>query len=142
MSEKIRALNLYLFVSNIDESLAFYRLLDLSVEKVSESFARASLGDEVILEFGTSELTSSYDPGYIAPPGVSKGTINFELESSEIVDDKFRQLVASGYDGYLEPIDALWHARFAIVLDPDRNQVGLHGPRSLDEDRKRERGVA
>ena len=128
----MRTLSLYLFVSSIDESLAFYRLLGLSVEKASDSFGRASLGDEVILELGTSELTSSYDRKYIAPPGISKGTINFELESSEMVDDKFRQVVGSGYAGYLEPIDALWQARFAIVLDPDNNQVGLHGPRNLD----------
>ena len=138
----MRALSLYLFVSSIDESLAFYRLLGLSVERVSDSFGRASLGEEVILELGASALTSSYDPGYIAPPGISKGTINFELESSEIVDERFRQLVDSGYAGYLEPIDALWQARFAIVLDPDGNQVGLHGPRNPSENREREQGVA
>lgn len=136
--EKMRALSLYLFVADVDRSLTFYEALGLSIEKVSGSFGRAFIGDEVILELGTADLTSSYDPGYVSPSNESKGTINFELESSQAVDDKFRQLVESGYTDHLAPIDALWQARFAIVLDPDGNQVGLHGPRSLHEDRKRE----
>ena len=58
------------------------------------------------------------------------------------MDEKFEELIAIGYTAYLEPIDALWAARFAIVLDPDGNQIGLHSPRNTDEDRQRERGGA
>lgn len=124
------------FVSAL--SLAFYRLLGMSVEKVSPAFARTLIGDEVVLELGTAELTSSYDPGYVAPVNVSQGTINFELASREAVDKKYNELVAADYTRHLAPLDALWQARFAIVLDPDGNQIGLHSPRSVDEDRQRE----
>lgn len=98
-----------------------------------------NIGDKVILELGTEALTASYDPKYQIPPiNLSKGTINFEFESKEAVEEKYNELVATGYQGHLEPIDALWQARFAIVLDPDGNQVGLHSPRSVTEDRERE----
>ena len=142
MQNKLSSLSTYLFVSDIDRSLAFYKQLGMEVEKVSSSFARSLIGGEVVLELGTAELTLSYDPGYVAPDNISKGTINFELASRAAVDEKFAELVASGYTGHLSPIEALWQARFAIVLDPDGNQVGLHSPRNLEEDRSREHGQA
>jgi catechol 2,3-dioxygenase-like lactoylglutathione lyase family enzyme len=136
MNQKLCRLSTYLFVADIDQSLGFYALLGMDVEKVSPAFGRASVGTEVVLELGTGELTASYDPGYVEPAGGSKGTINFELESRTAVDEKFTQLVVAGYTGHLKPIDALWQARFAVVLDPDGNQVGLHSPRNVDEDRQ------
>ncbi len=139
----IQPLSTYLLVKDVDLSLSFYGLLGLTTEKVSDAFGRVTIDNKVILELGTGELTSSYDTRYQAPPlDMSKGTINFELESSVAVEEKYGELVASGYKGYLEPMDALWQARFAIVLDPDGNQVGLHSPRSVREDRQRERGGA
>ncbi len=134
----LRPLNLYLFVTDIDAALQFYSRLGLRVERVSHMFGRANLGDDVILELGTEALTSSYDPAYVTPAQTSKGTINFELDSAQSVDEKFIELVSYGYQGYLPPIDALWQARFAIVLDPDGNQVGLHSPRDLHAERQRE----
>jgi catechol 2,3-dioxygenase-like lactoylglutathione lyase family enzyme len=142
MSEIQRILSTYLFVSDIDASLGFYNALGMRVEKVSEAFGRAFVGGETALEMGTVDLTASYDPGYVSPAKISKGTINFELESRTAVDKKYAEMIASGHSGHLEPIDALWQSRFAILLDPDGNQVGLHSPRSLDGDRQREQGGA
>ena len=56
MNEKMRALSIYLFVSDIDESLTFYNLLGMNVEKVSESFGRACLDDDVV----PPEMTERY----------------------------------------------------------------------------------
>ncbi len=67
MNAKARMISMYLFVSGINESLAFYELLGLDVEKVSESFARVLSDGEIVLELGTSDLTESYDPGYVTP---------------------------------------------------------------------------
>lgn len=136
----MRHLGTYLFVSDVDKSLEFYQLLGLDVEKVSDLLGRGFLAGETVLEFGSAELTSSYDQQYVTPSEISKGTLNFELESSDDVDEKFLQMRAAGYQPWLAPIDALWQARFAIVLDPDGNQVGLHGPRDLGADRSREKG--
>jgi uncharacterized glyoxalase superfamily protein PhnB len=140
MNQSIRSLSTYLFVNDVDASIRFYALVGMSVERVSGSFGRTFVGNEVVLELGTAELTASYDPRYVSPVQISKGTINFELESSEAVDKKYEELTESGYQGHLAPIDAMWQARFAIVLDPDGNQVGLHSPRNLEQDRQREQG--
>lgn len=92
-----------------------------------------------MLGLGTSDLTASYDPDHEAPSiKLNKGTINFEFDTDTDLVKKFEELVEAGCIGHLEPIDALWQSKFAIVLDPDGYQVGLNGPRSLDEDRQRE----
>ena len=140
LKNSLQSLSTYLFVSDIDASLSFYNSLGMRVERVSDAFGRTFIGDEVVLELGTADLTASYDPRYVSPAQISKGTINFELGSRKAVDEKFEQLTASGYRAHLGPIDAIWQARFAIVLDPDGNQVGLHSPRRIAEDRQREQG--
>ena len=71
-------LGLYLFVKDLSETLDFYELLGFEIEKVSEMFARASWPNGMVLEFGTSELTSSYDPGWETPglPSTTRLTFN------------------------------------------------------------------
>ena len=69
---------------------------------------------------------------------MSKSTINFELDSVQAVDAKYVEMTSAGYTGHLEPCDAPWQARFAIVEDPDGNFIGLHSPRDRAADRVRE----
>ncbi|MCZ6501195.1 MAG: VOC family protein [Gammaproteobacteria bacterium] len=134
-------LGLYLFVKDLPKTLNFYELLGLEIENVSEVFARASWSNGIALEFGTSELTESYDPGW-KPPGLpSTNTINFQLSSRAAVDETYNKMIAAGFVGHLAPCDPLWQARFAIILDPNGNFVGLHSPRDRDADRQRERGA-
>jgi catechol 2,3-dioxygenase-like lactoylglutathione lyase family enzyme len=130
----------YLFVSDLDATLAFYQLLGLSIEKVSRVFARSTMPNGATIEFGAAELTRSYDPDWKDPTGPGTNTINFELSSREAVDATYERLVAAGYRGHLSPCDPPWRARFAIVDDPDGNIVGLHSPRDREAERKRERG--
>ncbi|MCG8590444.1 MAG: VOC family protein [Proteobacteria bacterium] len=129
---------MYLFVRDLPAALAFYRLLGLSVEEVSPVFARATLPGGAVLEFGTAELTRSYDPNWQEPTGPGTNTLNFELSSAREVDATYEALTGAGHPGHLAPCDAPWGARFAIVDDPDGNVVGLHGPRDREAERRRE----
>jgi len=133
-----KLIGLYLFVEDIGATSAFYSALGLKVEQISDMFGRATWEGEVVLEFGTKQLTESYDPNFNEPTSSSKSTINFELASVSAVDTKFEQLAQLGYVGHLAPIDALWQARFAIIEDPDGNYVGLHSPRDREAERDRE----
>lgn len=135
-------LGIYVFASDLAATLAFYRALGLAIEEVGPSFARGRLLDGPGIEFGSAELTRSYDPGWQPPSGPGHVTINFELASTEAVDATYQKLTAVGHPGHLAPCDALWGARFAIVDDPDGNPVGLHSPRDREADRKRERAGA
>ena len=50
------------------------------------------------------------------------------LASRQEVDARYAELTAAGYAGRQPPTDAFWGARFAIVRDPDGNDVGLISP--------------
>jgi catechol 2,3-dioxygenase-like lactoylglutathione lyase family enzyme len=133
-------LGVYLFAKDLDATLAFYEMLGLPIEKVSDSYARSTMPNGATIGFGTAELTRSYDPHWQVPTGPGTNTINFELSSREAVDATYERLVAAGYRGHLSPCDPPWQARFAIVDDPDGNVIGLHSPRDLQADREREKG--
>jgi catechol 2,3-dioxygenase-like lactoylglutathione lyase family enzyme len=135
-----RLLGIYIFSQDLERTLAFYELIGLPIDRISDFFARATLPEGGMIEFGTDELTHSYDPGWIRPAGLSNNTINLEVASREAVDSIYSTLVDAGHRGHLPPCDPPWQARFAIVIDPDDNLVGLHSPRSLEADQQRERG--
>jgi len=134
-------LGLYLFTDDLSETLKFYEFLGFKIERVSPMFARVSWDSGIVIEFGTAELTNSYDPGWEPPRLPSTSTINFQLESRSAVDDTFNSAIAAGYKGHLAPCDPLWQARFAILLDPNGNYIGLHSPRNTELDRERETGM-
>jgi uncharacterized glyoxalase superfamily protein PhnB len=139
VDDQPRLIGVYLFVRDLEASLDFYALLGLSIERVSSVFARASMSNGPTIEFGSRELTLSYDPNWEEPSGPGRNTINFELSTRDAVDEVFTKLVAAGYRGHLAPCDPPWQARFAIVDDPDGNIVGLHSPRDRQAERTRER---
>ena len=139
MTDKIRLLGIYLFAADVSASASFYEAIGLDIERISQDFVRATWGDTVMLEIGSSVLTLSYDPQFETPDHLSKSTINFSLDSEAAVDELFTAMVDEGYIGHLAPCLAPWQARFAIIEDPDGNFVGLHSPRDVDADRGRER---
>lgn len=137
---RIRAI--YLFVSDLARTIGFYQLLGFDVERVGPTFARTSGHNGVLIEFGTPELTKSYDPKWQPPGAPTKNTIGLEFSSGDAVDETYGRMVQGGYVGHLAPCDPPWGARFAIIEDPDGNYIGLHGPRDIVADRGRERAVA
>ena len=132
--------SVYVFVRDIQRTAEFYSLLGLSVEIVGKTFARVEFSNGMLLEFGTAELTQSYDPEWIAVSGRCSCTLNIALESNAVVDSVYHAAVSAGFAGHLAPCTPPWEARFAIILDPDGNFVGLHGPRKVEADRAREGG--
>ena len=133
-------LGIYLFVRDLSRAVAFYRALGLSVTLVSDVFARATMANGVVMEFGQAELTRSYDPGWEPPTGPATNTINFEFETAAEVDAMYEKLTSAGYTGHLEPCDPPWGARFALIDDPDGNVIGLHSRRDREAERRLEAG--
>jgi uncharacterized glyoxalase superfamily protein PhnB len=54
--------------------------------------------------------------------------LGFSFPSREAVDERYADLVGAGYVGRQPPYDAFWGARYAVVQDPDGNDVGLMSP--------------
>jgi uncharacterized glyoxalase superfamily protein PhnB len=69
-----------------------------------------------------------------ADPASVSVVIGFSLPSREAVDERYAELTSAGYCGRQPPFDAFWGARYAIVADPDGNDVGLMSP--IDESRR------
>lgn len=62
------------------------------------------------------------------PEGRTGPVFGFGLHSAEAVDEAYRELTESGYDGQQSPWDGFMGARYAVVSDPDGNSVGLMSP--------------
>jgi uncharacterized glyoxalase superfamily protein PhnB len=54
--------------------------------------------------------------------------VGFSLPSREAVDERYAALTAAGHAGRQPPYDAFWGSRYAVVQDPDGNDVGIMSP--------------
>jgi uncharacterized glyoxalase superfamily protein PhnB len=87
------------------------------------------LGGGLRLAWDTEDTIKSFDPGW-APPasGTHRVALAFACESPSEVDAAWADLTGAGYEGHLEPWDAFWGLRYAVVHDPDGTPVDLFAP--------------
>jgi catechol 2,3-dioxygenase-like lactoylglutathione lyase family enzyme len=114
-------------VSDMAATLAFYRLLglDLPPNADAEPHVEVDLGG-LKLAFDTEDVIRSFDPGWTAPAvGGHRVALAFECKSPAEVDAAWKELTSAGHQGHLEPWDAFWGMRYAVVHDPDGNPVDL-----------------
>jgi uncharacterized glyoxalase superfamily protein PhnB len=77
------------------------------------------------IAWDTVETIRSFDPDWTPPSGSSRVGLAFACDDPADVDATYARLVASGYEGHLEPWDAFWGMRYAVVHDPDGNAIDL-----------------
>ena len=116
-----------LVVEDMGRSLAFYRKLgfDLPPDADTEPHVEETLPGGLRIAWDTVETVRSFDPGWTAPSGGHRVALAFACDSAADVDATYRALVDAGHAGHKEPWDAFWGQRYAIVLDPDGNNVDL-----------------
>lgn len=119
-----------LVVADMGSSLAFYRRLaiDIPDESDAQPHVEASLPGGLRLAWDTIETVNSFDPGWSPPAGGHRVSLAFACDSPSEVDAIYRTLVDAGYEGHLEPWDAFWGQRYAVVHDPDGNAVDFFAP--------------
>ena len=130
---------LNLVARDVDASLAFYRRLGVDVPDAFASpdgirHAEVRFAGGFVLEFDSHELARVYNASWRRPEGGSRALLGFSLPTREAVDALYADLTASGYEGRQPPYDTFWGARYAVVADPDGNDVGLMSP--LDDARR------
>jgi catechol 2,3-dioxygenase-like lactoylglutathione lyase family enzyme len=115
-----------LVVADMPAALTFYRRLGLDIP------AEADTQPHVDVEFGgtrlafdTRETMTSFDSSWTPPSGGHRVALAFAAESPAEVDGAYAELTAAGVEGHLEPWDAPWGMRYAVVHDPDGNPVDL-----------------
>ncbi|WP_027482486.1 VOC family protein [Deinococcus pimensis] len=116
-------------VRDMKASLAFYRLLglDLPAEADTEGHVEVRVGD-LRLAWDTEDVIRSFDPQWRAPTGGARMSLAFALPTPTDVDATYRHVTAHGAFGHLEPFDAPWGMRYAVLHDPDGNAVDLFAP--------------
>jgi catechol 2,3-dioxygenase-like lactoylglutathione lyase family enzyme len=118
-----------IIVQDMAAALAFYRRLgfDIPPEADSEGHVEAVAGG-LRVAWDTVEVVHSFDPDWTPPVGGQRLGLAFLCDSAGEVDEIYAELVADGYQSRLEPWDAFWGQRYAVVRDPDGNPVDLFAP--------------
>lgn len=135
MSQSKAAVNqINIVAKNFDATLKFYRMLGLEIPEPLDQppgalHAPARMENGVLLEIDNEYLASIYNAGVRSKEGGAARTIiGITLGSREQVDITYANLVAAGYGGRQPPYDAFWGSRYAVVADPEGNDVGLMSP--------------
>jgi catechol 2,3-dioxygenase-like lactoylglutathione lyase family enzyme len=117
-------------VADMARSLAFYRRLglDFPADADSQPHVEAALPGGLRLAFDTVETVRSFNPEWTPATGGPATALAFACDSPAEVDATYADLVGAGYDGHLEPWDAFWGQRYAVVHDPDGHGVDLFAP--------------
>lgn len=122
-----------LVVSDMRAMVEFYERLGVEFrptfspwDRHHRTFASSSVLGDFDFDLDSTAFAPQWDEGW--PPGKVGPVFGFQLPSSEAVDNTYADLVAAGYEGQQAPWDGNMGARYAVVVDPDGNGVGLMGP--------------
>ena len=124
---KLRPALIELVVSDMAATLSFYRMLglDIPADADGQPHVDADLGGGLRVAFDTEDTIRSFDPAWSAPAGGHRVALAFGCDSPAEVDAAWKELTGAGYEGHLEPWDAFWGMRYAVVHDPDGTPVDL-----------------
>ena len=132
MSESTPDLHmLNVVVADMSASLDFYRQLGVAVP-VSAAAAgghmQLRMPGGFSLELHTAGSARLWHGGWRTDP-VSVGVvIGFSLPTRRAVDEGYAELTSADNADRQPLFDAFWGVRYAIVADPDGNDVGLMSP--------------
>jgi uncharacterized glyoxalase superfamily protein PhnB len=115
-------------VEDIERARAFYALLGLDVPADEQGFGHVevTLAGGLRLMFDTHETMKSFDSSWSWKIGSTNASLAFAFETPDEVDAKHDELVAAGATSHLAPWDAFWGMRYAVLRDPDGNELSLY----------------
>jgi catechol 2,3-dioxygenase-like lactoylglutathione lyase family enzyme len=130
-------------VRDMQKSLAFYRLLGVSIEEMrgaewaewARHHVNGTTSNGVRVEFDSVAFAKQWNPGIDQARLGSAVIPIFHVSSREEVDRVHARVTAAGHRSHKAPEDAFWGARYAIVEDPDGNSVGIMS--GIDESKRR-----
>lgn len=128
-----------LVVGDMERSIAFYRLIGLDIK--DDAIWRTASGahhvvmrmpDGFELALDSQKLAAVYNAGWQPPNGASENgsrmVISFRLRDAAAVDETYQRVTTAGHRTSQPPYYTFWGSRYAIVVDPDGNHVGLMSP--------------
>lgn len=124
-----------LTVQDVEQSIAFYRLLGLTIPDETiyrEGDLTLHVGIEVNsglrLDLDAYEATARWAPDWQPATAGARTVFSMDVAEASAVDDLHATLTEAGNPDFVAPFDAGWGSRFAVVADPDGHLVGIMGP--------------
>lgn len=117
---------------HFDQTLAFYRLLGVDIPEVygQPAETRHAPADSGSTSFAIDNeaMAHIYNAGWRSGAAETSVLLVAQLASREAVDTTYAALTQAGYTAIQSPYDTFWGSRFAIIVDPEGNSVGLESP--------------
>lgn len=124
-----------LFVADMAATVAFYRLLELDVPDPFEwptgsgaQHVEVDMNTGCYLAFDNHPQARIWNSRFDPDRGAGNIVVGLLVDARDDVDRLYGKIKAAGHPLSQEPYDAFWGSRYAIVIDPDGNQVGLKSP--------------
>lgn len=125
-----------LFVRDVWASVAFYRLLEFEFEDPYEwpegsGALHVEIGDSrrgCYLALDNHPMAQLWHTGFEPDRGAGNAVLGLLVATRGDVDRLCARVEAAGHHVAQPPYDAFFGSRYAIVIDPDGNQVGLKSP--------------
>lgn len=121
-----------IIVVDLPASLAFYRRLGMAIPvdvDTSVGAFRLPQPNGTIFFWETVAYIRGFDPTYQPATGDRRVVLEFGFASADDVTTMYDTLLAAGARSRLAPVT--WNGgsiRYAIVTDPDNNQISLRSP--------------
>jgi len=122
-----------LVVRNMDAMVDFYRTLGVDIADATPPWQEwdphhrtASTIGGLDFDLDSAGFAGQWNQGW--PAGRTGAVLGFGLATRVAVDATYAKLVDAGYADQQPPYDAFWGARYAVVVDPEGNAVGLMSP--------------
>jgi uncharacterized glyoxalase superfamily protein PhnB len=124
-----------LAVRDIDEAIAVYRLLGLGMPHAHE-WPEGSGAHHVDMTMAGGQrfalddhtMIAIWHPGFLPRGAAGSPVIGLQLDDRAEVDALTERARTAGHDVAVEPYDAFWGSRYALVVDPDGHHGGLRSP--------------
>lgn len=117
-----------MIVHDLQRSLDFYRTLGLAIpDHVTGDNFRMTLPTGQVFFWDADTIVRSFDPDWRPATGSRRIVLEFGFATPEAVDAKYTEMVDAGHPSYLSVRD-LFGARYAVIVDPDGNQISLRYP--------------
>jgi uncharacterized glyoxalase superfamily protein PhnB len=115
-------------VESIDRARDFYRHLGLELPEDPDGHGHVevTLAGGLRVMFDSFETMTSFDPSWSHVRGSTNASLAFSCETPDEVDAMHDELVAAGGTSHLAPWDAFWGMRYAVLRDPDGNELSLY----------------
>jgi uncharacterized glyoxalase superfamily protein PhnB len=120
-----------LIVRDMPTALQFYRRLGLSIPDGSETRSHVEIKMGSNFTFFLDSNPTRWDPGFDiysepeqpALPQRYPMVLEFYVKEQSILEAKYAEMIAFGYQSYREPYRTSFGMCFAMVKDPDGNTI-------------------